>query len=257
MDRDVPVFAHVPMILGPDGKRLSKRHGATAVGEYRNEGILADAMVNFLALLGWNPGTEQEVFTIDALIHAFSLENINRKSSVFDTKKLEWLNGQHIAMRSAADLTPVVTPGLIDAGLANAGDLVKNEAYLHAVIDLLKVRARVIDDIVRNATPFFVGEIGYDPAAVTKHGVDPETPARLAGLRHALEAVEQWDAAGIEAALRAEAERLGIAAGKLIHPLRLALLGVAVGPGVFDVAAVMGRSLTLARLAQAVTKLAP
>ncbi|MEO5509512.1 MAG: glutamate--tRNA ligase [Longimicrobiales bacterium] len=256
MGRDVPIFAHVPMILGPDGKRLSKRHGATAVGEYRNDGILADAMVNFLALLGWNPGTEQEVFTTEDLIQAFSFENINRKSSVFDTKKLEWLNGQHIAMRTAADLAEIVTPGLIDAGLATAADLQARATYLHDVIDLLKVRARVIDDIVRNATPFFVDRIEYDPAAVAKHAADPETAARLTSLRTAFDTVEEWDAVTLEAALRAEAQRLDISAGKLIHPLRLGLLGVAVSPGVFEVAVVMGRSITLARLAQAASRLA-
>ncbi len=251
LGRDVPTFAHVPMILGPDGKRLSKRHGATAVGEYRNDGIMPDAMVNFLALLGWNPGTEQEVFTVNELIQAFSLDNINRKSSVFDTRKLEWLNGQHIARRSAAELAPIVEHGLITQGYATADQLANTREWVHQVIDLLKVRARVMDDIVAHAKPWFVDDIDYDADAVAKHWKDPETGRRLAVLRQALAAEADWSAAPLETVLRTTADQVGIAAGKLIHPFRVALLGVAVSPGIFEVAEVMGRDRTLARLAAA------
>lgn len=253
---DVPVFAHVPMILGPDGKRLSKRHGATAVGEYRNDGILADAMVNFLALLGWNPGTEQEVFTIDELIQAFSLEKINRKSSVFDTKKLEWLNGQHIALRSADTLEPFVRAGLIAAHLATDASLDARLDWFHRVIDLLKPRARVIDDIITQARPYFADHVEYDETAVAKHWKDPETRDRLQGIRAALAGAEPWTEAELESILRLQAEKAGVAAGKLIHPLRLALLGVAVSPGIFEVLTVMGREKALSRLDMALSRLA-
>jgi glutamyl-tRNA synthetase len=255
LGQPVPTFAHVPMILGPDGKRLSKRHGATAVGEYRNEGILPEAMTNFLALLGWNPGTEQEVFTIEELIHAFSIDNINRKSSVFDTKKLEWLNGQHIAQRSAQELEPIVIDGIERAGFATAGDLHARREWLHRLIDLLKVRARVMDDIVTNARPFFVDELEYDEDAVAKHWKDPDTAPRLKALRRALEAVSDWTAESLESALRLQAEAAGIGGGKLIHPFRVALLGVAVSPGIFEVAVVLGRERTLSRLDAAVRRL--
>ena len=249
MGRDVPVFAHVPMILGADGKRLSKRHGATAVGEYQHQGILADAMVNFLALLGWNPGTEQEVFTIDELIAAFTMEKINKKSSVFDTKKLEWLNGQHIARRSAHELAPLVRDAISAAGNIAADD------NLLAVIDLLKTRARTIDDIALMARPFFTDDIEYDSDAVAKHWKDLETPTRLAALREALEAVNNWSETELESTLRVLAERLGMGAGKLIHPLRVALLGTAVSPGIFEVAVVLGKSRVLARLSEAERRL--
>jgi glutamyl-tRNA synthetase len=255
LGRDVPAFAHVPMILGPDGKRLSKRHGATAVGEYRNDGILPDAMVNFLALLGWNPGTEQEVFSIDELIQAFSLQNINKKSSVFDTKKLEWLNGQHIARRSADDLLAIVAPALVEAGLTTPEDIAARRPWVRDVIDLLKVRARVTDDIVTHARPFFADRIEYDPAAVSKHWTDPETRTRLAELRQALDPLDHWNAGSLEEVVRGVAERLGIAAGKLIHPFRVALLGVAVSPGIFEVATVLGRERTLSRLVEAEARL--
>jgi glutamyl-tRNA synthetase len=256
MGSDVPVFAHVPMILGPDGKRLSKRHGATAVGEYKNEGILAEAMVNFLALLGWNPGTEQEVFTTDELIQAFSLEKINRKSSVFDTKKLEWLNGQHIARRSAAELEPFVRAGLVGAGLATDADLEARREWLHRIIELLKPRARTLDDITAQAGPYFVDEVEYDEAVVAKHWKDPETGQRLRDIREAFAAAGSWAESDLEAILRAQADRSGVAAGKLIHPLRLALLGGGVGPGIFEVLAVMGREKVLSRLDRAISRFA-
>ena len=255
LNREVPVFAHVPMILGPDGKRLSKRHGATAVGEYANEGILPEAMVNFLALLGWNPGTEQEVFTSDELVAAFSLEGINKKSAIFDTKKLEWLNGQHIAGRSAAELAPIVMAGLETAGLATADSLAARTPWYHEVIDLLKVRARTLDDIVTQAVPYFAQDIAYDEAAVAKHWSDPETAARLGRVAARLRGVEPWAPPALEEALRAEAAEQGIGAGKLIHPVRVALLGTAVSPGIFDVMAALGRDLVVARLAAATARI--
>ncbi|HEX6693128.1 MAG TPA: glutamate--tRNA ligase [Longimicrobiales bacterium] len=255
LNRDVPVFAHVPMILGPDGKRLSKRHGATAVGEYANEGILPEAMVNFLALLGWNPGTEQEVFTADELVAAFSLEGINRKSAIFDTKKLEWLNGQHIAGRSAAELAPIVTAGLETAGLATADSLASRTDWYHGLIDLLKIRARRMNELVQLATPYFTDDFPFDEAAVAKNWSDPATADRLEKVAARLRGVQPWEHAPLEEALRAEAEAQGIGAGKLIHPVRVALLGVAAGPGIFDVMTVLGRDRVLARLAAAQTRL--
>jgi glutamyl-tRNA synthetase len=244
------------MILGPDGKRLSKRHGATAVGEYANEGILPEAMVNFLALLGWNPGTEQEVFTADELVAAFSLEGINKKSAIFDTKKLEWLNGQHIAGRSAAELAPIVTAGLETAGLATADSLASRTDWYHGLIDLLKIRARRMNELVQLATPYFTDDFPFDEAAVAKNWSDPATADRLAKVAARLSAVQPWEHDPLEAALRAEAEAQGIGAGKLIHPVRVALLGVATGPGIFDVMTVLGRERVMARLAAAQTRLA-
>jgi glutamyl-tRNA synthetase len=251
LGKPVPVFAHVPMILGSDGKRLSKRHGATAVGEYRNEGILADAMVNFLALLGWNPGTEQEIFTIDELIAAFDMVRINKKSAVFDTSKLQWLNGQHIARRTALELAPLVVESLAAAGFTQHVD----PAYLHRVIDLLKTRARNLDDIAMHARPYIESEFQYDADAVAKHWKDPDTPQRLEAIATALAGVSPWQADALESRLRVLAEELGVGAGKLIHPLRVALLGTAVSPGIFDVAVVLGKDAVLARIDRALTEL--
>jgi len=252
LGHEPPVFAHVPLILGPDGKRLSKRHGATAIGEYRERGILPSAMVNFLALLGWSPGGDEEIFDTAELIRRFSLEGINLKSAVFDTQKLEWLSGQHISRADAETLEPLVTEHAIAAGLASADALVADRDRYLAIIDLLKVRARTIPDIVAQARPYLLEEIAYDPAAVQKHWKDAEVARRLAWVRDRFATVDSWSAETLEDALRALADELGIGAGKLIHPLRVALTGTAVSPGIFDVLVVLGRDLSLTRIDAAI-----
>lgn len=256
LEKPVPTFAHVPMILGSDGKRLSKRHGATAVGEYRNQGILPDAMVNFLALLGWNPGTEEELFTRDALVARFSLEGINAKSAVFDPAKLEWMNGQYIERMRSAELEPLVLDAFERAGTLDPAALRQDGARLHAVIDLLKTRARTIDDFAQYGAAYLSDDFTYDPAAVAKHWKDPETGARLRALHESFAGLEGWSESLLEAALRSRAESLGVGAGKLIHPLRVALLGQAVSPGIFEVAVVLGRERVLARIDRALGELA-
>jgi glutamyl-tRNA synthetase len=255
LGHDVPIFAHVPMILGEDGKRLSKRHGATAVGEYAAQGILPWAMANFLALLGWWPGTAEEVFEVDELIQRFGIEGINRKSAIFDTTKLEWLNGQHLSRASAERLEPIVLPWLVDAGLLDRAAAARETEWLRRLIDLLKVRSRNRADFVRQARPYFTDDIVPEPDAVARHWQDPATAERLAVLRQRLAAVASWSPEPLEQALRSLAQELGIGAGKLIHPLRVALTGAAVSPGIFEVLAVMGRDRSLHRLDRAVTRL--
>ena len=253
----VPVFAHVPMILGPDGKRLSKRHGATAIGEYRDQGILPDAMVNFLALLGWSPGGDQEILSREDLIARFSLDGINRKSAIFDPQKLEWMNAQYISRMSASDLAPLVAADLKrEYGVDFTEVQGETRAWFLALIDLLKPRARVIGDIARQARPYVTTELVYDDEAVRKHWKNPaETRRNLSVLRERLEVLPKWDTASLEATLRETAESLGVGAGKLIHPLRVALTGAAVSPGIFEVAAVMGRDRTLQRITAALEEL--
>jgi glutamyl-tRNA synthetase len=249
----VPTFAHLPMILGPDGKRLSKRHGATAVGEYEGLGILPRSLVNFLALLGWNPGDETEIMLVDELIARFSIERVNRKSAVFDHEKLEWMNGQHISRMPATELLPLVQPLLLDAGLLSEADLADQHDWLCGLIDLLKVRARVPAAIVEQARPYLTPEIEYEETAVAKHWKDrEETIDRLQAVRAALEPLDPASPAAVEAALREAADRLGIGFGKIVHPLRLALTGTTVSPGIDQVVAHMGTALVARRLDQAV-----
>ncbi|HJU65378.1 MAG TPA: glutamate--tRNA ligase [Gemmatimonadaceae bacterium] len=248
-----PRFAHVPMIHGLDGKKLSKRHGATAVADYRNEGILPGAMVNFLALLGWSPGGDREVMTLTEMIDLFSLEGLQKKAAIFDPKKLEWMNGQHLSRLSARELARLVTPELAAQGLAAERDLADREVWYLALLDLLKVRARTIHDVVRQAVPYFRDTIDYDAKAVNEQWKDAESTARVLGAaRDRLASLERWDAPAMEESLRALASELGVAGGKVFQPLRVALTGMSVSPGIFEVLMAMGRERALQRLEQAI-----
>lgn len=253
----LPTFAHVPMILGPDGKRLSKRHGATAIGEYREQGILPEAMTNFLALLGWSPGGNEEIFTIPELIERFTLEGINKKSAIFDPKKLEWMNGQHLSRMPAAELEPELTEKLVARGIVSSDALAARRDWYLDLIDLLKTRARNLDELARHASAYLLEEVAYDEAAVRKHWKDPAAiRAQLGALRDRYAALESWDEATLETELRALADELGVGAGKLIHPLRVALTGLAVSPGIFEVLVAMGRDLAMKRIDAALAALA-
>ena len=245
----VPTFAHLPMILGGDGRRLSKRHGATAVGDYRERGILPQALNNFLALLGWNPGDEQEIMSMEELVQRFSLDRVNKKSAVFDHAKLEWMNGQHLAVTPPEELLPLVLPLLVEAGLVEASQAAAQREHLLDVVEQLKVRARTIPEMVPQAAVFLGDRVEFDQAAVAKHWADAEgTAGRLAVVRSALAAVQPWSREAIEGALRAAAETAGVGFGKLAHPLRLALTGGSASPGIDWVVHVLGRDRALARI---------
>ena len=238
-----PVFAHVPMILGPDGKRLSKRHGATAVGEYQDQGILPDAMANFLALLGWAPGNDEEILSRTELIDRFSLEGINKKSAVFDTTKLEWMNGQYLARMTATDLEP-----LVRAQLPASADNVPCD-WLRELIDLLKIRARTVTGIAEQALPYLDDPVVYENDAVQKQWKLPADAAdRIRKVRDALPNEHHWTHDALEKSLRELAEREGVGAGKLIHPLRVAVVGNSASPGIFDVMKLLGRERTVRRI---------
>jgi glutamyl-tRNA synthetase len=250
---DLPVFAHLPMIHGMDGKKLSKRHGATAVGDYQHQGLLPGAMLNFLALLGWSPGEDREVMTIGEMISLFSPDGLQKKAAIFDPKKLEWMNGQHLSLIPLEQLEPAVTPAMIAAGLVDEASIATRREWYLSLLDLLRVRARTIDDIVRQAGPYFLDSIEYDPDAVAKNWKDRAQAAEiLAATRSTLADAGEWSAANLENALRSLAEKRGIAAGKIFQPLRVALTGLAVSPGIFEVLVMQGRVLALSRIDAAV-----
>jgi glutamyl-tRNA synthetase len=249
----LPRFAHLPMIHGLDGKKLSKRHGATAVGDYRHMGILPQAMLNFLALLGWSPGNDLEVMTIPQMVELFSTDGLSKKAAIFDPKKLEWMNGQHLSLLASEELAPVVTNALVEAGLATRELLHTQRAWLLSLIDLLKVRSRTIDDIVRQAMPYLAEHVSYDPEAVAKQWKDRRVAVELlSSVRDTLASMDAWDPPQMEEALRKQAEQRGVGAGKLFQPLRVALTGLSVSAGIFDVLALLGRDRALARIDDAV-----
>ncbi len=253
----LPVFAHLPMILGPDGKRLSKRHGASAVGEYRDEGLLPTAMVNFLALLGWNPGDEREIMLPLELADSFSLERINRKSAVFDPDKLLWMNGRHLSLTPAEELLAEVVPALVEAGLLSEVIAAERHDWIRGIVDLLRTRAQTTHELADMARAYIADEIVYDEEAVAKHWrKEPaEVAERLSAILTALRKVDRWEAPALESCLRVTAERLGVGFGKVVHPLRLALLGSSASPGIDVVLAAFGSERATERIEAAIQRL--
>ena len=251
----VPQFAHLPMIHGMDGKKLSKRHGATAVGDYQHLGIVPEAMVNFLALLGWSPGGDREIMALEQMIELFSADGLQKKAAVFDTQKLEWMNGQYLSTMPIETLEPRVTPAIAASGVATP-DQLRGSGYV-ALLELLRVRARTIHDIVRQAGPYLTETIPYDPEAVEKGWKNPaEAAALLQAVLDRLRSANEWTAESLEAALRTLAEERGINAGKIFQPMRVALTGMSVSPGIFDVLVTLGRAKSLSRLESALARLA-
>ncbi|HLG56840.1 MAG TPA: glutamate--tRNA ligase [Vicinamibacterales bacterium] len=243
----VPRFAHVPLILGSDKKRLSKRHGATSVTEYRTQGYLPAAMVNFLALLGWSPGDDRELMTTAELIEAFTLDGISGGNAVFNTEKLDWMNGQYIARLPVEELSAAVMPFFEAAGL-DAHPLVTDASSRHRLLELLRPRAKRLTDFVEHARPLLIDAVEYEQDAVNKHLSAPDLSGHVAALVDALAAVTPFDEAQVEAAVRATAAARGIKAGALIHATRVAVTGRTVSPGLFEVLTWLGRERTRARL---------
>src|SRR6266853_2405870 len=246
----LPVFGHVPMIAGPDGKKLSKRHGATAVGDYEHLGILPAAMRNFLALLGWSPGGDREIITLDEMVQLFSFQGIQKKSAIFDTAKLEWMNGQYLSAASADELYPLVAPQLERLGLNGQRDAIL------AGIAAVKTRSRTTLDVARQVA------VRLDPKHVTfDEKANKEIAKDPAGYKAALEAslavlkTAEWTPGALEQALRALAEQKGVAAGKVFQPIRIAVTGGTVSEPVNELLYVIGKEGALKRIEAAAKEL--
>jgi glutamyl-tRNA synthetase len=252
----LPRFAHVPLILGPDKKRLSKRHGATSVMEYEKQGYLPEALFNFLALLGWSPGGDQELFTRDELIAAFSLEGVSGGNAVFNPEKLDWFNAQHLARMPLDQLTVRLRPLFEHEGLWDETWAGARSGWFQAVLDLLKPRAKKLHDFVEQGRVFFTDALAFDNAAVVKHLLAPGMDGHLEAADAALMALPVFDAASAETAVRDVAEGRGLKAGALIHAIRVSLTGKTVSPGLFEVMALLGRERAHARLAEALEVIA-
>ena len=240
---EVPTFGHLPLILGPDKKRLSKRYGATSVEELRNEGILPQALYNFLALLGWNPGDDREVMSREEMIAAFSVDRLNDSPAVFDREKLWWMNGQYMARLSVEELWPHLEPFLEAAGLQDAG-----RERLMAALELHRTRARTLKELAEQVVPYFQGELTHDPAVSVKFLKDADLPAHLETLQERYRALPEFTKETLEAELRSLAEARGIKPAVLIHPTRMALSATTNGPPLFDLVEAMGRETTDRRL---------
>ncbi len=235
----IPKFAHLGMILGTDKKKLSKRHGAAAVEEWREQGILPEALFNFLALLGWSPGDDREILSQEEMEREFSLDRIGASPSIFDPEKLLWMNAQYIARMPAEELLARSAPHAL-AGVP------EKDIALRA-IELHRTRARTVIEMGRALSTYTADPTEYEAGGLRKQ-VKTETPMHLERLLARLETQEDWSVTALEAALRETAETLGISAGKLIHPTRLALTGTTVGAPLFDIVALLGKERALRRL---------
>ena len=242
-----PEFA-MPLLLGTDKKRLSKRHGATSVTEYERLGYLPDAMVNFLGLLGWSPGDNREVMSRDELVQAFTLGGISGGNAVFNPEKLDWFNVQYLARLSPDELFARVKPMLMAAGLWDASLDGSSRGWLQRVLVLVLPRVRRLTDFVEQVRPFLSAGVEYDPEAVRKHLTGADLDENVRAFAEALARVETWDEPTIERVLRDLANERTIKAAVLIHAARIAATGKAVSPGVFEVLALLGKTPTIARL---------
>jgi glutamyl-tRNA synthetase len=244
----IPKFAHIPLILGPDKTRLSKRHGATSVMAYQEQGILPEAMRNFLALLGWSPGNDQEMFDDDELMRAFSLEGISRANAVFNPDKLAWFNAQYIAKLPFEKLIRYLKPEYIKAGLWRDSLEKEESEWFRFLIDVYRPRAKVLQDFPKLSRIFLIDHVEYDQAAAEKFLKDDTVRGYLKTLSDRLAALPEFIHESLEAAVRTLAEELGIKPAILMNASRVALTGQAVAPGLFDVMMLLGRDKAVTRL---------
>ena len=249
---ELPTFGHVPLILRPDKKKVSKRLGDKDVGEYKDEGILPEAMFNFLCLLGWNPKTDREIYTADELIEIFNSDYFNTSNAIFNEEKLVAFNREHIIKKTDHELATLVAPLLVEAGVTTKYWLETRWDYLRAVIRILIERVRRLSDFVEMGKYFFSFEYQYDPKADDKN-FTPEAASLLTALADRFEKLEEFTHDTAETALGQLAEEMDIKKAALIHPTRLAVSGVPGGPGLYDILVLLTKPITIERMRKAVT----
>lgn len=245
-----PQFAHLPLILGKDKSKLSKRHNAVSVTQYREEGFLSEALFNFLSLLGWSPGEDREIMTKKEILERFTLERISKAAAVFDVEKLEWMNGVYINNLSDKEVLEKIIPLLLKEGWVDENFIDKQREYLLAVVSLLKSRMKRLNDFLQFGSYFFKDVDEYEPKGVKKHFRE-DTPDHLEALIKMLEKTDDFSKEHLENILRKLSENLGIKPAKLIHPVRLAVTGMTVGPGLFDILSVLEKNILIKRLTRA------
>ena len=246
---DLPKFAHIPMILGEDGSRMSKRHGATSVTDYRAKGYLPDAIVNFIALLGWSPGHDQELLSRQEMIEKFTLKRVNKTSSQFDFTKLDWMNSKYIQNLPVGDLVSELQPYIKDANLDSN---VVSDEWLYKLVELYKERFRTLPEFITLTTPFFLDEIEYEDAAVQKH-LKKGNPALIKDAYEKLKEVKDFSSIEeLESCLRLITTEHNIGFGKLAQPIRVALIGKSASAGIFETLELLGKDKTLKRLEYAI-----
>ena len=248
---DKPFFAHLPLLLNPDRSKLSKRQGDVAVEDYRDKGFLKEALVNFVALLGWNAGDDQEFYQMDQLIEKFSIERVNKPGAIFDLEKLNWLNAEHLRKKSNAELLTLLRSELKDSAF-----LEKNytDRYLTGIITAMKERVSFVKEFITSCPYFYEAPEEYEQSAVLKNW-EPDTPQHLGKLKEYFNLLSDPTREDFENALVKLSVELNVGKSRLIHPLRLAVSGQSTGPGMFDLLFILGKDEVIKRIDKALQKL--
>ena len=250
---ELPIFAHLPLLLNPDRSKLSKRQGDVAVEEYRTKGYLPETLINFVAFLGWNPGNEQEIFFIDELINQFSLDRVNKAGAIFNIEKLNWLNFQHLRKKPDSEVLQMLKQDLRKSRFKNSH---YDDEYLFKVISAMRDRVSFVRDFLEKSPFFFEAPTEYDQEVVRKRW-KLDTPVEMKKLVEEFSNLHQPGKEDYEAALTKTAESLNIGKGKLIHALRLAISGMGEGPGLYDMLYILGKDECQKRITNAIEKIKP
>ena len=248
-----PIFAHLPLILGPDRSKMSKRHGATAVTDYAKMGYLKDAVVNFIALLGWSPGDDREIMTVEEMIEAFSLDRINPTNAIFDIGKLKWMNGEYIRKTDDNKLVDLIRPFLVEKGLTTNLWINSRWQWMLKFVGLMRERCVLLSDFAVSGAYFFTDEFAYDSKGVEKYFSEETVANYLGKWVNSLREIQDFSALKLEQVLRDLSEELGIKPVVLIHPTRLALSGVTGGPPLFEMMELLGGDECVKRLGKAIS----
>ncbi len=251
LEIEPPQYAHLPLILGEDRTKLSKRHGAVAVTDYAEQGFLPEAMVNFLALLGWSPGSEEEILSREQILDKFSLSDCSRSPSVFDLGKAEWMNGQYINDADPEHLADLLLPLLQEEGLMAKDPGADRHQWLVMVAQLMQSRVKLLSTFSTWARYFFTDAFDYDNRARQQWLNDPETAPKLTALADRLATLDEWNAEALEQAVRGLAEELGVKAAQVIHPCRAAVTGTTIGPSLFHLMELLEQADVVGRLRRA------
>ena len=244
-----PVFAHLPMILGPDKKRLSKRHGAPGVQNFNDDGYLPESLLNYLALLGWNPGTEEEIFSLQQLVENFDLKQVQKKGAVWDEKKLHWLSGQHV-MNTPTDML-LESIRTIDPDWGKGSEI----SFLISIIEMLKVRSKSLHDFFQQSDYFFNDPASFTAEELKKGWKDETVNQTIEILLNKMATISNWREEDLEKEIKSFAEDQELGLGKIIMPIRLAVCGTLNGPSIFEILELLGRDTSLHRIETALEKL--
>ncbi len=247
----MPRFAHVPMVLAPDRSKLSKRHGATSVAEFREQGYLPEAIVNYLAFLGWSPRGESEVMPLQDMVEQFSLEAVSRTAAIYDVTKLTWMNGHYLRTVPLNSLVEYALPFLARAGLVSLPVTAHDRLWLERLLQTVRDRIKLLSELPDAVSYFFRDPVEYEERGVRRYLSHPDVPRLLRETASRLSRLKDFDLDGIEGACRQLIADEGISGGTLIHPVRLALTGRTAGPGLFHVIWLLGREKTVDRLESA------